>query len=95
MDEQASFEPRSVLGSRRARWNRLRIVVPALALVATAWAGLNGARSDEATANVPGSTAAVAPGSVVPGTGAEVVASAPPLYPASVLGLDVERLGEL
>ena len=95
MDEQASFEPRSVLGRRRASWNRLALVVPALALMATAAAGLGGAGSDEAIANIPAPSTADAQANVVTGSGADVVAARRPQYPARVLGLDVERLDEV
>src|SRR5437762_3441357 len=38
MDEQASFEPRAVLG-RRAGWDRLAVVVPVVALIGVDVAG--------------------------------------------------------
>jgi hypothetical protein len=93
MDEQASFEPRSVLGKRRAGWGSLAIVVPALALVATIWAGVSGARSDEGAANVPETVAVAAP-SIDDAAFSPTVASRP-RYPARVIGLDVQRLDEV
>jgi hypothetical protein len=96
MEEQASFEPRSVLGRRRRGWHSLAIIVPALALVATVWAGISGARPDEGIADVPHANVTAAPS-------ADVVAdSAPrppvplgpqrPRYPAHVVGFEVQRL---
>ena len=93
MDEQASFATRSVLGRRRAGWNSLAIVVPALVLVATVWAGISGARSDEGEANVPDTVAVAAASS---GVAASSPAAAPgPRYPAQVVGLDVRRLHDV
>ena len=80
MDEQATFEPRAVLAPRRARLTRLALLLPAVALVAIAWAGFSGARTDEATAEVPVPTAAV---------------TRSPQYPAQVVGLDVQRLDDV
>ena len=80
MDERASFETRAVLEPRRARLARLTLLVPAVALVAIAWAGLSGPRSGPATAAIPGPTASP-------------VATAAPRPPAKVLGLSVQRLG--
>lgn len=91
MDEQASFETRAVLAPRRARWTRLAILVPALALVAVAWAGLSGSRSDQNVAKTPDAVAVAASIDVVASG-----AATPPLrprYPAQVIGLNVERLG--
>ena len=57
MDEQVAFETRAVLAPRRARLSRLALLVPALALVATAWAGLSGRSEQDSRA---GQTAAAA-----------------------------------
>jgi len=89
MDEQASFEPRSVLGSKRARWNRLRVVVPALALVATAWIGISGERSGTDTAAVGETGLASAAAAASP---ADIQPSFEPVIPEQALGLDVQRL---
>jgi hypothetical protein len=96
MDEQASFEARAVLAPRRARLARLALLLPAVALVATAWAGVNGAPSDQATAEISGPTAVAAPSltvegstpGVAPGVGRQQ-------YPAQVIGLDVQRLDDV
>ena len=93
MDEQASFAPRSVLGRRRASWNTLAIVVPALALVATVWAGISGARSDEGVASVPSSVGVAAPSiDASPSSAALPPGTQRPRYPEHVVGLDVQRL---
>jgi hypothetical protein len=93
MDEQAAFETRAVLAPRRGRLSRLALVVPAIALAATAWARLGGVRSDPVTADIPTSDAIVAP--APPGPMAQVVARTQPEYPARVFGLDVQRLDEV
>lgn len=65
MEEQASFETRAVLAPRRARLARLALLLPALALVAVAWAGLSGAPSDTSTADVHDPTPMSYPGQVL------------------------------
>jgi hypothetical protein len=82
MAEQASFEPRAVLAPRRRRLARLVLLLPVVALVATAWLGASGARPDELTAEIADPTAAATP-------------SPRPQVPAEVLGLDVKRLDEV
>ncbi len=59
-----------------------------VALVAIAWAGFSGARSDQATAEIPGQTAAAAP------SGPAAI-STPAIAPAQVIGLPVQRLDEV
>ena len=89
MDERASFETRAVLVPRRAGRNRLAVVVPAVVLVAVAWAGLSGARSDQGPVSV-------APASVG-GSASQAATTSPlpPQYPGEVLGLPVERLSDV
>ena len=96
MDEQASFEARAVLAPRRARLARLALLLPVAALVAIAWVGVSGARSDQAATVLPDPTT-VADASlavegpipaVTPGVGR-------PHWPAQVLGLDVQRLKDI
>jgi len=53
MDERATFEPQAVLTRRRAGRNRLLLVVPVLAIAATAWAGLSG-REPSGSVHSPG-----------------------------------------
>ena len=93
MDEQARFETRAVLAPKRTRRSRLALLVPALALVATAWAGLSG-RSEQGIARessaAPTTQAIAAAASPV---GAEPPGAAEP--PAQALGLEVHRLDEL
>jgi hypothetical protein len=86
MEEQASFETRAVLEPRRAHLARLALLLPAAALVAFVWAGLNGPRSDPTTADVADPTAAAAP---------SLTAVQRPRHPAEVLGLDVHRLEDI
>ena len=90
MDEQARFETSAVLPPRRARLTRLALLLPALAFVATAWAGLSGARPEQATAIIPSSVAAEAPSREAP---SPIVTRAQ--FPARVLGLEVQRLDQL
>ena len=89
MEEQASFEARAVLAPRRARMSRLALLVPVVALVAVAWAGLSGNRSDQVTADLPASTAALPTDA-----GASSVAQ-PAQHPAKVLGISVRRLADV
>jgi hypothetical protein len=93
MDEQASFEPRSVLGSRRARWSRLRVIVPALALAAVAWIGISGQRpaSETAAGGEAAQTSATATGA----SPADVQAAPELAIPNQALGLAVHRLGDV
>jgi hypothetical protein len=100
MDEETSFAPRSVLGPRRSGRNGLAILVPALALVATVWAGLSGARPDEDVARVPDGAAVVVP--TIQGApsssadrAADPLGSQRPGYPAQVVGLNVQRLDDV
>jgi hypothetical protein len=89
MDENATFEARAVLAPRRRRTARLALLVPALALVAVAWAGLSGDRSDRAIAEAthPGTSEAT-----VPAAAPSLAAVTP--RPARVIGLDVRRLDD-
>jgi len=92
MDEQASFEPRAVLAPRRAGWNRLAVLVPAVALIGAVWLGTSGPQSDSPTPS--GDDKAVARES---GTDAieQVPQRAPEAYPATVLGIEVRTLANL
>ncbi len=92
MDEQTTFEARAVLAPRRARVARLALLVPVVAFVAIALAGLSGDRSRPVTAVVPGPTSAVIPG---PTTGAVPSLPVEAAYPAQVIGIAVQRLGDL
>lgn len=91
MEEQASFAPRTVLEQRRARLNRLAILVPTLALAAIAWVGASGAGSNRAVAESP-HVAVAAPSIDVVVSHAVALARRGARYPAEVLGLDVHRL---
>lgn len=86
MDENATFEARAVLPPRRRRTARLALLVPVVALVAIAWAGVSGNRPDQATAGIAQPTAALAASLPAPSLAVE----AP--YPAQVVGLAVQRL---
>lgn len=92
MDEEATFEARAVLAPRRARVARLALLVPVVAFVAIAWVGVSGDRSSPVTAVVPGPTSAVVPG---PTTVAVPSLPAEAAYPAQVIGIAVQRLGDL
>lgn len=84
MDEHADFDARAVLAPRRARGARLAFLVPVVALIVVAWAGLSGDHSHPTTAVVPGPTTVSVPPIAVD-----------PRYPAEVIGLPVQRLGDL
>jgi hypothetical protein len=88
MNEPTGFEARAVLAPRRRRLARLALLLPVVALVAIAAAGFSGARSDQATARIPGPTAVAAPSRTVAG-------STPAIAPAQVIGLHVHRLDEV
>jgi hypothetical protein len=96
MDEEATFETRAVLAPRRARTVRLALLVPVVALVAVAWAGLSGAPSDRTTAVIPDPTSLDAEGLPSTGTTPPVTSSVePPQRPAVAIGLDVRPLAEI
>lgn len=84
MDEQATFEARAVLPPRRARLSRAALLVPAVALVVVAWAGLSGPHADQSTVRLPSPSPAAEP---------SPTAEAP--YPARVIGIEVHQLDEL
>ena len=86
MDEQARFEPRSVLGPRRSGRSRIGLAVLAVVLVGTAWAGLSGAPPNQSTAGVETSGAPLAPITERP---------TDPQGPGRVLGLEVMPLGQV
>lgn len=88
MSEPTSFEARAVLAPRRRRLARLALLLPVVALVAIVWAGSSGARSDQATANIPDPTAVAAPSS-------PDAASTPAIAPAQVIGLPVQGLDDV
>jgi len=94
MDEQAQFEARAVLAPMGGRRTRLAVLVPLVALVVTAWAGLSGPRSEPVT--VAASTAvAIAPPLAAEGA-TPVVSDAPPSQvPERVIGFEVHRLADL
>ena len=81
MDEQASFEARAVLAPKGARVARLALLLPVVALVAIAWIGASGVRTNPVTAEVLDPAAAAEP-------------SPRPQPPAQVVGLDVHRLAD-
>ena len=96
MEEQASFEARAVLAPRRARLTRLALLLPVVALVAIAWAGVSGPRSDQATAEIPDPTAVAAPSLTAEGSTPAVAPRVrPPPRPAQVIGLTVNRLDDI
>ena len=92
MDQEASFAPRSVLGPRRAGWNHLVILVPALALATIAWAGVSGAGSSRPVAESPHVVAVAAPSIDAVASPVIALSRRVPAYPAQVVGLDVQRL---
>jgi hypothetical protein len=92
MDEHADFEARAVLAPRRARGARLALLVPVLAFVAIAFAGLNGPRSDSTAVASPDASAAAV---VRASPAVEVADVAVTAYPTEAIGLAVQRLGEV
>jgi hypothetical protein len=97
MDEEAAFETRAVLGAKRSRVSRLALLVPAVALVATAWAGLSGAPSNQSADGVDASVATQPalvgdqPSSAV----ADGDTSGDNQPPGEALGLEVHKLDEI
>jgi hypothetical protein len=84
--EEAGFEARAVLAPARRRGNRLVIVLPVVALVGIALAGLSGPHLDRPTAELAAGTAAAASVAVEPST---------PPHPAEALGLAVHQLDQI
>jgi hypothetical protein len=96
VDEQASFETRAVLAPTRARLTRLALLLPVVALVAVAWAGVSGTPSGQTTAEVTAPTAVIASSLPTGGSASPVAVETPrPQRPALALGLDVQRLDEV
>jgi hypothetical protein len=97
MEEQATFERRAVLAPRRARRDRLALLLPLLAVAVVAWAGSSGP-STPTTAEHPQPTVVV-----VPSRAAAVAASsapgasegAPAPRPDTVLGIKVRKLADV
>lgn len=87
MTEPTGFEAHAVLVPRRRRLARFALLLPVVALVATAWAGLSGPRSDRTTADAPDPTATATPSRAVTRSIATVA-------PSVVIGLPVHRLDE-
>jgi hypothetical protein len=93
VDEQATFAPRSVLGRKRTGWNRLAVVVPALALAAIVWIGITGQRQGNDTA--AGAVAAQASAAADLASPADREPSLEPAIPDQVLGIEIHRLDEI
>jgi hypothetical protein len=96
MDEGADFDVRAVLVPRRARRSRLALLIPAVALAITAWAGVSGPRSGPTTAETrqPPGTAASAPVAVA----SDRASVQPPRNsqpPTTAVGLEVHRLDQI
>jgi hypothetical protein len=81
MDDRSGFEARAVIVPKRRRLAIATLLVPVVALVAIAWVGFSGARSDHSTAAVPSPAAAATP----------VRPSEAP-FPGDVLGFAVQPL---
>jgi hypothetical protein len=96
MDEQTSFEPQAVLPPRRASWNRLKIAVPAVALLGAVWIGSSGQHSAASTVDAQHdkavAQASTAPAAVEPTVAARRLGSP---YPSTVLGIEVRSLADL
>ena len=95
MEEQATFEARAVLAVRRPRLSRLGLLVPVIALVAIAWAGVSGAPSDPATTAVPEPTAVAAAPSTAEASAPAPSGAGTTRRPTRVVGLAVQRLDEV
>ena len=86
MAREEGFEARAVIGPRRKGLSRLTLLVPLVALVVTAAAGLSGPRPAPLSAAIPDPAATIAP---------PPSPSPRPEPPAKVLGLAVHELGDL
>lgn len=91
MDEEAGFEARAVLAPARRRWNKGLIVLPVVALVGIALAGLAGPHPRPATADLPAATSAA----VASAASIAIEPSASPAHPALALGLPVHPLDQV
>src|SRR5215208_5573220 len=93
MDEQASFEARAVLAPKHVRRTRLVLLLPAVALVATAWAGLSGAPDRQPPIAVLAPTAVAETSlSAVGRAPTPAAATAGPARPSQVFGLPVRLI---
>jgi len=88
MHEPSAFEIRPVLAPRRARRNRLAVLLPLIALAGIAVVGLTGTRSNPTTADLPAATQLESTSPSSP------TASEAP-YPTQALGLTVHRLDDV
>lgn len=95
MDEQARFETRVVLAPKRARSSRLAVLVPAVALIATAWAGLSGTPSSDPAHGLDTSRATQRGIAASPPTSAVDERSSDAQPPGQVLGLAVTALDDV
>jgi hypothetical protein len=100
VDENVGFEARAVLGPRRARRSRLALLLPVMALLGVAWAGVSGPRGSQAPVASPRSAAVArttAPrNQTAEESSAAGVARVPqPGRPTTVIGLEVRRLDEI
>ena len=91
MEEQASFETQAVLAPKSARRTRLVVLVPAIALVATAWAGLSGEHSSPSSAQLPPEAEVAAPSAIPAATTAPTAVVRLP-HPDQIFGLAVQPL---
>jgi hypothetical protein len=95
MDRRTTFETRAVLAGKGSRVRRVTLLVPALALVVTAWAGLSARPSATETPSAPNVAAAthVDVGSdPASGAAAEGIS---PAFPREVVGLEVHGLADI
>ncbi len=95
MDQSASFETRAVLAPRRARRSRLALLLPVVALVAMALAGISGDRQAVTTALAPQRTTTASEATAIPEPSRPAGALAAPRLPTKALGFDVHRLVEV
>jgi hypothetical protein len=88
MDEHAAFETQAVLPPRRRRGNSLAVLLAGLAVTAIVGAGALGGLTSRTP--VPSAAPAVADASILPDTPSPgPTAEPPPIYPRSILGLQV------
>ena len=87
MTEQTSFEARAVIAPSHRRLSRLALLLPAVALVVTVWAGSSGPRSNQSIAELLDQPTAAPSGPVARVT--------PAVVPTQVIGLPVQRLDQV
>jgi hypothetical protein len=95
MDEQSSFEPQAVLAPKRAGWNRLRIILPVVALIGAVWFGISGRGPAASPGDEHDKAIAQASNPASPADTTQPPGQDTGGYPSTVLGIEVRTLANL